>query len=123
MAHGLPYFDNIAKNPAKVVRFANAMKALSSNLDQNPRSVFDWDNLPSDGVVVDVGCGIGQVSLILAKALPSTVKVVLQDRAEVIDGESRAAGFLTCERPEEIESGRLILQPHDLPQTFIWCNQ
>lgn len=112
--HGLPYFDYVSKNPAMVVRFANAMKTLSTNLDQNPHSIlggFYFKTLPTDGVVVDVGGGIGQVSIILAKHLPPSVKIVLQDRAEVVAGETQ--DYCEKECPQDLASGRLTLRGHD----------
>ena len=50
---------------------------------------FDWSTLPVDGTVVDVGGGIGTVSMALAKMQPN-LKLVVQDRAAVVvDGPKR----------------------------------
>lgn len=50
---------------------------------------FEWGSLPAESTVVDVGGGVGSVSLVLAKSFPS-LKIVVQDRAEVIEGEAKA---------------------------------
>ena len=44
----------------------------------------DWQSLPQDALVVDVGGGVGTVSLVLARRL-GNLKIVIQDRAQVIE--------------------------------------
>ena len=43
---------------------------------------FPWEELPSDSVVVDIGGGIGSVSLPIAEAFPH-LRFVIEDRAPV----------------------------------------
>lgn len=45
---------------------------------------FDWSTVPKGGLIVDVGCGIGNVSLEVAKIRPD-LQIVLQDRPQVIE--------------------------------------
>lgn len=45
---------------------------------------FDWHGLPAGSTIVDVGAGVGTVSLALAKALPK-VNIVVQDRPFVVE--------------------------------------
>lgn len=50
---------------------------------------FDWSALPAGSTVVDVGGGIGTVSMALTKMQPQ-LKIVVQDRASVVaDGPKR----------------------------------
>ena len=44
---------------------------------------FPWEDLPKDSVVVDVGGGIGSMSVMLAQAFPH-LRFVVQDRAGVV---------------------------------------
>ena len=46
-------------------------------------AAFDWKSFPKNGVVVDVGCGVGNVSLEISK-LRHDLMFVLEDRPQVI---------------------------------------
>jgi len=70
---------------------------------------FDWNSLNADSVVVDVGGGIGTLSVALAKKHPH-LKLVVQDRGPVVeDGIERAKLFF----PEGLETGRISFQEHN----------
>ncbi|GAA6037636.1 hypothetical protein JCM8097_006154 [Rhodosporidiobolus ruineniae] len=71
---------------------------------------FPFQDLPDGALIVDVGAGVGNVSLELAKVAPQ-VKLILQDRPEVIQGE--AVKVWDAQLPKEIQSGRVKLTPHD----------
>ena len=53
---------------------------------RSDRSVvaYDWQSLPKDALVVDVGGGVGTVSLVLAKTF-SNMKIVIQDLPKVVE--------------------------------------
>lgn len=87
---------------------------------------FDWQSLPQDAIVVDVGGGIGTSALTLARTHPH-LKIVVQDIPNVVEeGRKVNLTFLfVClcvmaevllrqvwarEFPEAIESGRVTLQ-------------
>jgi len=70
---------------------------------------FTWDALAENDVVVDVGGGIGSVSIRVADMYPK-LKFVVQDRAPVI-----ADGIKRCEQLKKdlITSGQISFQEHD----------
>lgn len=45
---------------------------------------FDWSSVPSGGILVDVGGGLGHISMEVAKIRPD-IHVVLEDRPPVVD--------------------------------------
>ncbi|GAA5926462.1 hypothetical protein JCM1841_001728 [Sporobolomyces salmonicolor] len=104
---GSPIWDYWAKpeNGHLVRRFASAMKGL-----KGMSGGFPWANLKDGATIVDVGSGVGSVSLPIAKAAPH-VKLILQDRKEVIDEE--ALELWKAEAPHDLESGRVKLMQHD----------
>ncbi|KAH9927650.1 S-adenosyl-L-methionine-dependent methyltransferase [Fomitopsis serialis] len=69
---------------------------------------YPWAAL-SSGTVVDVGGGIGGMSLELAKRYPN-LKFVLQDRLPVIE---KAKAVWEHELPEAVESKRIAFMEHD----------
>lgn len=58
---------------------------------------FPWDELPKDSVVVDIGGGIGSVSVVLAQAYPH-LKFVVEDRAPVVAIAREVSGSLQVRR-------------------------
>jgi hypothetical protein len=76
-------------------RFMAAMKALRFPLSVYTESL-DWESLPPDSVVVDVGGGVGPVTYELYKAFPH-LKYVVQDLAPVVkDAENVASRRVLC---------------------------
>ncbi|KAG9227803.1 hypothetical protein CCMSSC00406_0000551 [Pleurotus cornucopiae] len=70
---------------------------------------YDWETLPEDSLVVDVGGGVGTSSLSLAANFPR-IKIVVQDLSGVIwDGKKVWAEKM----PDAIQSGQVILEVHD----------
>ena len=97
------YFDEIAKSPARVQKFADAMSFFYTMPGFEPSQVikaYDWSSL-GEAVVVDVGGSSGAVALEIVKAFPS-IRAVVQDLPEVIGnaqiiGKSTASMGLTFE--------------------------
>lgn len=103
------FFDTPAQKDRRH-RFGAAMKGVATF---QPMEVtikgFDWGSLKDGSIVVDVGGGIGTLSMAMAKKYPH-LKLVVQDRGPVTkDGFERAK----VEFPEGVESGRLSFQEHD----------
>ncbi|KAJ7436102.1 O-methyltransferase [Mycena galericulata] len=75
---------------------------------------FDWSQLPSGGVLVDVGCGMGSNSLTIARKYP-TLRVVNQDFGPVLE---KAKAHWQENFPEHTEKNLVEFQAHDffLPQ-------
>lgn len=74
---------------------------------------FDFATLPKGAKVVDVGGGVGTISLAITKAFPH-LHVVVQDQKPVIDGEAQA--LWAKEDQKAVEDGRVTLQAHDFFQ-------
>ena len=86
------YFDEIAKSPAHVQKFADAMSFFYAMPEFEPSQVikaYDWSSL-GEAVVVDVGGSSGAVALEIVKAFPS-IQAVVQDLPEVI-GNAHVTG-------------------------------
>lgn len=65
--------------------------------------MYDWENVPADTVICDVGGGNGHATLGLMKQFPK-LKVVLQDLPAVIkQGKDVRAAFITTR-----ENGRAM---------------
>jgi len=98
------------ENALRGVRFAAAMKG---GVDRYPLEIFknalDWAALKDDAVVVDIGGGVGNLTLLLAKDFPQ-LKYVVQDLETVIP---EAEKFFTAQAPDLVASGRVTLQVHD----------
>lgn len=68
-----------------------------------------WEKLPPGSLVIDVGGGVGSLSLTLARRYPNLCLVV-QDRGAVIEDANE---FWKKNMPDALDSGRVKLQAHD----------
>ncbi|KAI5479076.1 S-adenosyl-L-methionine-dependent methyltransferase [Pseudohyphozyma bogoriensis] len=98
---GSPFVADLLLDPKTSHDYSPARNSIGS---------FDFRGLKDGAVVVDVGGGTGAVSLILAREVPQ-IKLVLQDRPEVINGETKAVW--EKEEGEALSSGRVTLKAHD----------
>ncbi|EJT96877.1 O-methyltransferase [Dacryopinax primogenitus] len=117
----LSYWDwlELPERRKEMARFGVAMRALQGSVV--PDAIFhgfDFNSLTEKDLIVDVGGGIGNAMLLIARSNPD-VRIVLQDRAAVIDD---AREHWEREFPEALKSGRVLTgtppKSHDffLPQ-------
>ncbi|KAJ7252096.1 S-adenosyl-L-methionine-dependent methyltransferase [Mycena haematopus] len=104
------------ENRHRANRFNIAMHSDSQHLQfsKHDGKGFDWSQLPSGGVLVDVGCGLGSNSLTIAKKYP-TLRVVNQDFGPVVE---KGKVHWQENFPEHIKNNLIEFQAHDffLPQ-------
>ncbi|KIK51637.1 hypothetical protein GYMLUDRAFT_78142 [Collybiopsis luxurians FD-317 M1] len=108
----LSLFDWYKKeeNEAYLRRFGLAMFGSRKLEPANSiLSGFQWQDLPKGSTVVDVGGGVGSLSLIIAEAVPN-LNFVIQDSQLTI---SHAEEFWKEKMPSALDSGRVKLQVHD----------
>ncbi|EIN06883.1 O-methyltransferase [Punctularia strigosozonata HHB-11173 SS5] len=98
------------ENRLRGIRFNIAMDGVNK-LDDGESILrgFPWETLPSDAKVVDVGGGIGSVSMTVAKKFPS-FRLVVQDLPNVVEKSGKE--FWASNYPEALQSGRVTLQGH-----------
>ncbi|EJD40316.1 O-methyltransferase [Auricularia subglabra TFB-10046 SS5] len=97
-------------NKKYLERFSIAMSATRQLTPEGEiLNGFKWDKLPQHATIVDVGGGVGAVSLVLAKAYPD-MKLVVQDRKKTVD---EAHKFWEDNMPGAVASGRITLDVHD----------
>ena len=97
------------------------MAWFSSSDDLSPSHLvngFPWSGLKAGGTVVDIGGGAGTYAKALAEAFP-TLNLIVQDKAEVVDGGSSASLERERgkgERHADDVSERLVYMAHDFFQ-------
>ncbi|KAG6878930.1 hypothetical protein C0992_006574 [Termitomyces sp. T32_za158] len=91
-------------------RFAIAMRGVTHIHDSDLLDdVIDWKALPQGSIIVDVGGGMGQSSVAVAKK-NDHLKFVVQDLPMIC---AEATAYWSKENPELIETGKLSFAPHD----------
>ncbi|KAJ7196313.1 O-methyltransferase [Mycena haematopus] len=97
-------------NKKRLTRFGIAMKGTAT---EEPAETlfrgFKWQDLPAGSIIVDVGGGLGESSLSIAKKY-STLKVVNEDRPPVmVQSKAHWQVFF----PEHVKAGMVEFQPHN----------
>ncbi|KAH9888541.1 S-adenosyl-L-methionine-dependent methyltransferase [Cubamyces lactineus] len=109
----LNFFEwlDLPDNTFRRERFAHAMTGTShtEGTREDILQAIPWESLPPGAVLVDVGGGIGTTAMIVAHAHP-TIRVVIEDRAPVVDKAPTAWG---AEYAQMIESGRISWRVRD----------
>ncbi|GAA6013297.1 hypothetical protein JCM10207_000847 [Rhodosporidiobolus poonsookiae] len=111
-----PFWEYFAQpgNERYTSRFASAMKGTSiMHGEDGILNGFPSKSLDAGATIVDVGSGFGAVSRKVAEAFPN-LKLTLQDRPEVMQGPAQE--LWQSEMPDALESGRVMLMPHDFYQ-------
>ncbi|GAA5863601.1 hypothetical protein JCM3774_006544 [Rhodotorula dairenensis] len=113
-AYDRPIFDFFAAsgNEAYLKRFGMAMYAINSIMqgEATLATGYPFKELPVGAKVVDVGGGVGSVTLELRQLAPQLCFVV-QDRPEVI--EKQAPEVWKERAPDALDNGSVVLQAHD----------
>ncbi|KAF8192239.1 O-methyltransferase [Mycena galopus ATCC 62051] len=107
-----PYFNILQRpeNGYKLKRFAVAMEgSTASDLPEMILQGFDWGALSDGATVVDVGGGIGQISLAVAKNHPG-LRIVNQDLGPAIQ---LAKAHWAKHLPKHVENKLVQHQAHD----------
>ncbi|KAF7304096.1 hypothetical protein MIND_00641100 [Mycena indigotica] len=105
------YFLQRPENAYRLKRFALGMQGTETtgSLSEGVLGGFDWDSLPTGGVVVDVGCGNGHVSLSVAQKHPK-LKIINQDLEMQV---AQAKQHWQTELPSHVENQLVEFQEHD----------
>ncbi|TFK81004.1 S-adenosyl-L-methionine-dependent methyltransferase [Polyporus arcularius HHB13444] len=108
----LKYYEWLEEpgNESRLRRFGHSMNGTRYwELAENIIHGFTWDKLPQDAVVVDVGGGIGSVSVTLSEAYPH-LRFVVEDRAPVVAVAPQSWGH---RHAELFSSGRVSFHAQD----------
>ncbi|KAI0326179.1 S-adenosyl-L-methionine-dependent methyltransferase [Cubamyces sp. BRFM 1775] len=100
------------ENSVRLMQVSRAMAAASKTEGSKSiadSSVFPWETLPQNSVVVDVGGGIGAVSVQLATPHPH-LRLIVQDRAQTVEIAPKIWGDA---HKELFDSGRVSFQVQD----------
>lgn len=91
-------------------RFITATECLSRiGASDQGLGAYNWATI-GNGLLVDVGGGVGHVPLSLARSYPN-LRIVLQDRAEVI---AQAVTFWQKHFPQAVKSKRVVLEAQNV---------
>ncbi|KAI0087146.1 O-methyltransferase [Irpex rosettiformis] len=84
MKHTLWQYLDLPENAFRGRRFNIAMRGISALQPSGTiLGLYDWDALPERATIVDVGSGLGHVSLEIAAARPD-FRFILEDRPSVV---------------------------------------
>ncbi|KAI0653068.1 S-adenosyl-L-methionine-dependent methyltransferase [Cubamyces menziesii] len=100
------------ENAFRLMQVSRAMAAASVMEGTNSianLTVLSWESLPQGSVVVDVGGGVGSVSIQLATPYPN-LRLIVQDRAQTIELAPKIWGDT---HKDLFDSGRVSFQAQD----------
>ncbi|RPD58019.1 S-adenosyl-L-methionine-dependent methyltransferase [Lentinus tigrinus ALCF2SS1-7] len=93
----------------QVGRAMSAGRQAEGNGSVTDKSVFPWDKLPTGSVIVDVGGGIGSMSVQLAEKYPQ-LRFIVQDRLQTV---AVARDVWGTKHKDLFDSGRVTFQAQD----------
>ncbi|OSC97017.1 S-adenosyl-L-methionine-dependent methyltransferase [Trametes coccinea BRFM310] len=105
------------ENAGRLARASCGMgvaRIVEGGLSIADKSVYPWDTLPQNAVVVDVGGGIGSVSVRLAEPYPN-LRLIVQDLQKTIALAPKAR-IWGSKHKELFDSGRVSYQVQDFFQ-------
>ncbi|KAF5310051.1 hypothetical protein D9619_010480 [Psilocybe cf. subviscida] len=117
-AHGKALFDfyHSPEHKKENDRFAQGMVGLGNVTGkQMLPKVYNWDEVPADSTVCDVGSGNGHVTMALVKEFPK-IRLVLQDKAVVMEQGREPFNLFELwskEYPEAVTNERVQFTPLD----------
>ncbi|KAJ3553408.1 hypothetical protein NM688_g3629 [Phlebia brevispora] len=101
------------QEPANIIhmkRLQHGMRTLTAYASEDlPTGGFDWAGLPENQLVVDVGGGIGTVSMDIAEK-HKHLRYMIQDLPATVE-EGRA--YWASVKPEMLDSGQVQFQVHN----------
>jgi hypothetical protein len=102
------FYDIMASDAARSVRFSGAMKAFAKSPAYDPRFIvehYDWGSLGPGAHIVDMGGARGHIATAIVRRFPD-LRVTVQDLKRVVEGAK-------LEVPQELR-GRVAFMEHDL---------
>ncbi|KAI1321704.1 S-adenosyl-L-methionine-dependent methyltransferase [Xylariaceae sp. FL0255] len=82
------FYDIIASDPKRAMRFSGSMKTFANSPAYDPRFIvenYHWGFLKPGAHIVDMGGARGHIAVAIARRFPS-LKVTVQDLGRVIEG-------------------------------------
>ncbi|KAF8626087.1 hypothetical protein AX15_005085 [Amanita polypyramis BW_CC] len=109
-----PLFEYYAQPEqcAKQRKFNIAMRGFVQSRKEI-LTAYDWQSLPDNSLIVDVGGGIGSIPLVLAQSF-GKLRFIIQDHPKVIEDGLKV---WNQEMPEALSTGRVRFEAHNFFET------
>ncbi|KIK62690.1 hypothetical protein GYMLUDRAFT_41605 [Collybiopsis luxurians FD-317 M1] len=99
--------------PENKVRFKRFGVAMDASRRMSPQGAvlqgFQWSSLPKNALIVDVGGGIGSISLEIARSNPD-LRFLIQEKPAVVQ---EGIKYWEKELPDALPTGRVSFAEHD----------